>query len=56
MNAHEQHQQVLEDQLTEVWGLIDELGDLSVRLRRAADAAVEALGLPNEGDRREHAG
>lgn len=30
-------------ELEEVWALVDELGDLSVRLRKAADAAVIAL-------------
>lgn len=38
----------LETQLLEVWELVDELGDLSLRLRLAAEAAMEALELPEE--------
>lgn len=35
-------------QIEEAWGLVDELGDLSLRLKRAALAASRALGLPEE--------
>lgn len=35
----------LDEELAEVWALVDELGDLSLRLRRAADRAVAALRL-----------
>jgi hypothetical protein len=31
------------DQIRELWELVEELGDLSMRLSRAADAAMEAL-------------
>jgi hypothetical protein len=36
------------EDLTEVWALVDELEDLSVRLREAADHAMEALRLQEE--------
>lgn len=41
--SHNFDEQTPEEQLQEVWDLIKELGDVSVRLQRAADAAVVAL-------------
>lgn len=38
------------DELIEAWHLVDELGALSLRLRLAAQAAQEALGLTQEDD------
>lgn len=35
--------------LEEMWALVDELGALSLRLKNAAVAAQQALGLPEEG-------
>lgn len=32
-----------DQELRELWELVDELGDLSARLCRAADAAMDAL-------------
>lgn len=37
-------------QLEEMWALVDELGALSLRLKNAAIAAQQALGLPDEGN------
>lgn len=39
-------------QLEQMWALVDELGALSLRLKNAAIAAQQALGLPNEGPER----
>lgn len=36
-------------ELAEMWALVDELGALSLRLKNAAIAAQQALGLPDEG-------
>ena len=38
-----QDQETLQEQLTEVWKLVDELGVLSQRLKEAADAALTAI-------------
>ena len=46
--ARHQNDESLEAQLEFVWQLVDELGDLSVRLKRAADAAMESLSEPKE--------
>lgn len=40
-----------DDRLAEVWVLVDELEDLSVRLREAADAAMAALRQQEEANR-----
>lgn len=36
-------QEMLQQQLTDVWRLVGELEAISIRLRAAADAALEAL-------------
>lgn len=36
-------------ELEDMWALVDELGALSLRLKNAAIAAQQALGLPDEG-------
>lgn len=38
-------------QLEDVWELVDELGALSLRLKNAALAAQQALGLPEQEER-----
>lgn len=43
-----------EEQLEELWSLVDQLGDLSMQLRRAARGALVALGVPPvEGEDRQ---
>lgn len=39
-----------DEQLIEAWALVDELGAYSLRLRLAADAAHQALGLTTQED------
>lgn len=34
---------IYEEQMASAWRLVDELGDISARLSRAADAALKAL-------------
>lgn len=41
-------QQTLEEQLAEMWELVHELDDVSSQLHRAAEAAIDALGLPKD--------
>lgn len=42
------------EELQTLWALVDELGDLSLRLRRAADAALEATSAnPPRGNEEE---
>lgn len=38
-------------QLEELWSLVDELGELSERMRRAADGALDVLCSTDDQDR-----
>lgn len=52
MTREDDRREAEQTELEQVWQLVDELGDLSVRLKRAAEAALKALESPPEEEKK----